>query len=172
MSRYFFRKAINAIPSISLPDQKTNRDNISICFLLNGLDEDKLFKTRKYIEETFSYLPQISFLILGHQIVEDVATHLCIYSEKEIDWKGIPKSESVDRFLEKKWDLFFTLSTDYRPDFEYLTKSAQARYKIGYLLPEAYYDLDIALQAEENSNHSLFLKEVITYCPDLIHYDK
>ncbi len=85
------------------------------------------------------------------------------FSNQSINWYGAPKSDYIDTFIKKEYDILIDLSTSNELIIKYIIGLSRSNLKVGRQRPgfEKYFDLMINLQ--DKAPLSEFIDQAIHY---------
>lgn len=83
--------------------------------------------------------------------------------KKDLNWLGYPSAEKMSGLMEEKTDLFVSMITNGGPTIDYISKCANARFKIGRHSYEGHaFDMIISgSQTEDLRSDSKFILQAI-----------
>jgi hypothetical protein len=168
-SHFFFRKEMD-----NLGPRKTqghNSNNNRVLYLIDGRQEDDLYKTEKIIDKKVSKKLEHRSLILGHQMMDAPSDDRYSYTEKDINWKGVPADEKLLQFIEEPYSLLIAFVFTYRRDFDYIIHRSNCNMKIGSYIDGGQYNFDIVIDLNNRQDPENLLEEIQHFCPDIIHYE-
>jgi hypothetical protein len=117
-------------------------------------------ENRKAIEQFAEKLRHMGkrITLLGfYNLKEKPNTYGRFFSQKEVDWRGIPKSTEVDTFLSETFDLMYALYMGDNLPLGYISTLCKARFKIGAYNPALeHYDMMFST-AKNNLPHFIKL---------------
>lgn len=118
----------------------------TIGILFDGNDLDQRQQVTRYAEQLRKQNKRVQLLAYLHRADKEATYPFRVFSRKNVDWAHRPKGEEVDKFLTDSYDLFYCLTAESNPVFEYLAAAVNADLKIGPVaeLPDSF-DLMIDL---------------------------
>jgi hypothetical protein len=126
----------------------------------------------RYLHDYFSH----SKVIFRNLCVYDngaasLATGSNSVNKKDLDWFGLPKSTTVDQFIETEFDLLLNLALKQNFVLDYITALSRAKFKVGWSKGKNnYFDLNINISRKQDA---LYLaKQQIFYLGELNKTDK
>lgn len=80
-----------------------------------------------------------------------------IITSKDLDWKGLPKPESCNIFINAEFDLLLNVALVQNLPLKYITALSRAKFKVGWSPDEHnFFDLNIKIGTKQDS---LYLAE-------------
>lgn len=74
-------------------------------------------------------------------------------SKKDFNWIGIPQGEILDNFLAKRFDILINLVIDDSYTVDYIASLSMAKFKVGRLSPNDYYDMTIDIELHKQLDY-------------------
>lgn len=146
-----FRKTAHPIPAINQAEHIgilwTNSEQVPLDQLDRLLDNWRRKGTR--IEE-FCYFPKLK---------KDETPPRDGITSKDTNWLGIPKWESINRFVNIPFDLLVILDPIPTPTIEYVQAQSAARFKIG-AATNLYSDIHLRIDLKEGFELNRFWKDL------------
>lgn len=105
-----------------------------------------------FLQDYFSK-KQVIFrsLCVFHENVE-MATDSNSLIPKDLNWFGFPKKGRIDSFIDLHFDLLLNISLEQNPTLDFITLSADARFKIGWSPNQNnYFDLNINITQKQDA---------------------
>lgn len=88
------------------------------------------------------------------------------FSRNDLNLYFIPKSNFINDFIEKPFDILIDLSTDYNFPLHYISALSKAKYKIGRQ-QKLYPSFDLMIDISKNNNVESLIEHIKHYVPVL-----
>lgn len=158
------RKLQYQLKSQSSPKNYTGNTGNQIGVVFDYIDEKDLDVLSKYKEGFRSEGKFVKILAYINEDIDVTNYDFKAFSKKELSWEGIPNSEHVQEFLNRKYDVLFFPIREYTRPLEFISMVSEAKLKIGtyHESMHEYYDilLDAKPETRINDIFDQFLKHL------------
>jgi len=73
------------------------------------------------------------------------------YTNKDVSWAGIPRSDKVAGFLENEYDRYYFLENKWSSHFLYISRLVKCRLSVGPLFQDRDFHFDLSIDIENQS---------------------
>lgn len=123
---------------------KSNGENKGEKMLLLGNYED-IKQIRAFADDLRKLGKKIKILTYSEKNISDNV----VYSDNDINWSGVPKSEVIEKRLAEKFDICIFLDVKYQRHYQYILSLLMAEFLIGPSIKKLNQYFDLILETKD-----------------------
>ena len=172
LRNYFYQKNIEKkLAGLNPKRVLTNlHDAKTVGIIYDSTNPDNDIIITKFAEHLRTEGKTVDILGFVDDKTIDHKADVLIFNTKNLNWNRTPDDERVEKFADKKFDLFFAAFTTESFPLEFIARTSKAKWRLGTFDEKKtdYYDMMINMSGKNELQHFL---EQSTHFLNQIQYD-
>lgn len=174
LKNYFYQQKLNgAIRNVKAIHTVTNlTDAKTIGIVYDSTKPDNDIIITKFAEHLRAEGKTVEILGYINDPKVESKADILVFNKKALSWTGIPNSDRVKAFTDKKFDLLFAAFTGRHPALEYVAATSKAKWRLGVYTKGKtdLYDMMVMMDGKNDLqyflNQSVYFLNEIKYDPN------
>ncbi len=161
----FYQKHLKRkVSQVKIKRHQVNFENAkTIGILIEAGDRENLVFADKYRDRLRKMTKQVKILAYFNDKANHDNLTVSYFTDKDMNWYGIPNSEQVRDFIERPFDILISLHLTPSRPLEYISTISSAKMRVGLHASDKEYCYDFMIDPSAVSNHKQFVKQFEDY---------
>jgi hypothetical protein len=162
LMRFFFYSAVKHRPSTKFKHQLISFAGVkSVGIVYDGTSSTDVLTAEKFADVFRQKNIQVEVLCFLPKEKNEIAKPNT-FSSKQVGFSYMPKSETVDQFCNKKFDLLFALFLHENLPLEFVALTSNATCRVGIYHPEKTNCFELMIKPSDKATLEDYLNQAIT----------
>jgi len=161
----FYQKHLQRkVAEMKVRRHQVNFENAkTIGLLIEAGDRENLVFADKYREQLRKTRKQVKILAYFNDKGNHENLTVNFFTDKDMNWYGIPNSEQVRDFIDRPFDILISLHLDASRPLEYISTISNAKMRVGLHALDKEYCYDFMIDPTDVSTLNQYVKQFEDY---------